>query len=95
MEEYEWLKDTPYSTRNQNSVITFFDTVEEAVADFIGYEGYRLDIEINGAMIHIRRDELPLISEAKPGSLAYDNPSSMVSYEATVIVQRMEYGKQS
>ena len=69
-------------------MITFFDTVEEAIADFIGYEGYRLDIEIDGAIVHIRRDELPLISEAKPGSLAYDNPSKMISYEATVIVQR-------
>jgi len=38
-EEY-LMKDTPYSTRNQNSVITYFDTVEEAIADFIGYEGY-------------------------------------------------------
>lgn len=89
MEEHEeCMKDTPFSTRNQNSVITFFDTVEEAIADFIGYEGYRLDIEIDGAIVHIRRDELPLISEAKPGSLAYDNPSKMISYEATVIVQR-------
>jgi hypothetical protein len=84
------MKDTPYATRNQNGVVTFFDTVEEAIADFIGYEGYRLDIEINSAVIYIHRDELPVISKAKPGSLAYDNPSASVSYEAKVVVSRKQ-----
>jgi hypothetical protein len=86
-EEY-LMKDTPYATRNQNGVVTFFDTVEEAIADFIGYEGYRLDIEVNGIVVFIYRDELPLMSKAQPGSLAYDNPSKRVSYEAKVVVER-------
>ena len=89
MEDY-CMKDTPYATRNQNGVVTFFDSVEEAITDFIGYEGYRLDIEINGAVIYIHRDELPVISKAKPGSLAYDNPSASVSYEAKIIVARKQ-----
>jgi hypothetical protein len=86
-EEY-LMKDTPYATRNQNGVVTFFDTVEEAMADFIGYEGYRLDIEVNGATVYIYRDELPVMSKAEPGSLAYDNPSKRVRYEAIVVVER-------
>jgi hypothetical protein len=92
MEEYEMseycMKDTPYSTRNQNGVITFFDTADEAIADFIGYEGYRLSIKIEGATIHIHRDELPVIPNAQPGSLAYANPSARNSYEAKVIVEK-------
>ena len=89
MEEYEeCMKDTPYSTRNQNSVITYFDTIEEAIADFIGYEGYRLDIEIDDVIVHIHRDELPIIPKAEPGSISYNNPSARNIYEANVTVAR-------
>ena len=87
MEEY-FMEDTPYSTRDQNGVITFFNTVEEAIANFAGYEGYRLSIKVNDMTIYIHRDELPVISNAKPGSLAYSNPSSRIEYEAKVIVEK-------
>jgi hypothetical protein len=87
MEEY-LLEDTPYSTRNQNGVITFFNTAEEAFSDFIKYDGYRVSIEVEGAVIYIHRDELPLIPTAKPGSLAYANPSARNIYEAKVIIEK-------
>jgi hypothetical protein len=86
-EEY-LMKDTPYSTRNQNGITTFFDTAEEAIKDFIGYEGYRLSIKLDSSIIYIHRDELPTIPKAEPGSLAYDNPSARNTYEAKVIVER-------
>ena len=82
------MEDTPYSTRKQNGVITFFDTAEEAIKDFIGYEGYRLSIKLDSSTICIHRDELPNIPKAEPGSLAYDNPSARNTYEAKVIVER-------
>lgn len=82
------MQDTPYSTRNQNGVVTFFNTAEEAFADFMGYDGYRLDIEINGANIHIYRDELPVAKNSQPGSLAYMNPSKYVEYESKIVVNR-------
>ena len=91
MENEEYLmKDTPYSTRNQNGVITFFDTADEAIADFIGYEGYRLSIKIEGATIYIHRDELPNVPKAQPGSLAYDNPSARNTYDAYVVVEKRD-----
>ena len=82
------MEDTPYSTRDQNGVITFFDTADKAIANFISYEGYRLSIKIEAATIHMYRDELPVISNAKQGSLAYSNPSARIEYEAKIIVEK-------
>ena len=84
------MEDTPYSTRNQNGVVTFFDTFEEALIDFLGYNGYRLDIEIDGANVHFYRDELPVAKNSQPGSLAYMNPSKYVEYESKVVVDRKQ-----
>jgi hypothetical protein len=88
MDEEYFMKDTPYATRNQNGVVTFFDTVEEAVADFIGYNGYRLDIEIDGAYVYFYRDELPIVKDLKPGSLIHMNPSKYIDYESKIVVNR-------
>ena len=86
-EEY-LMKDTPYSTRNQNGVITLFDSFEEALTDFLGYEGYRLSVTTNTNEVHIYRDELPEMNNAQPGSLAYDNPSGRVTYMSQIVLQR-------
>ena len=88
MDEEYFMKDTPYSTRNQNGVITFFNSFEEALNDFLGYEGYRLSINNDNNEIHFYRDELPEIVNAQPGSLAYDNPSNRISYMSKIILQR-------
>lgn len=87
MEEY-MMEDTAYSTRNQNGVITYFDKLEDAMNDFMGYDGYRISIKLDSSTIYIHRDELPVIPKAKPGSLAYDNPSARNEYEAKLIVER-------
>lgn len=85
-EEY-LMEDTPYSTRNQNGLTTFFNTVEEAITDFIGYEGYRLSIKIKGSDVHFYRDELPVIPEEIPGSLSWFNPSARNEYQSKIIVE--------
>ena len=86
--EEDYMDDGPYSTRNQNGVITYFDKLEDAMNDFMGYDGYRISIKLDSSTIYIHRDELPMIPKAKPGSLAYDNPSARNTYEAKVIVER-------
>ena len=87
MEEL-FMQDTDYSVRDQNGMITFFDTADQAVANFIGYEGYRLSIKVEGATVYFYRDELPIIPNCKPGSLADANPSARNEYEAKIIVTR-------
>ena len=86
--EEDYMDYGPYSTRNQNGVITYFDKLEDAMNDFMGYDGYRISIKLDSSTIYIHRDELPMIPKAKPGSLAYDNPSARNTYEAKVIVER-------
>lgn len=84
-----WLmKSTNYYTRDQNGIVTFFDTIEEAIANFISYEGYRLSIETDEAITTIRREELPMIPEYEKGSLTDMDISRRKQYESIVEVVR-------
>lgn len=87
-EWFSFVKETPYSTRNQDGQIKYFDSIEEALSDFIGDTGYRLSIEIPGNNVHIYRDELPEIEDHKPGSLGYEIQHKQITYVAAVRVNR-------
>ena len=83
-----FLEETSYSTRDQNGVITYYKTIEEAVEAFAGYDGYRLSIDVGTFTILIHRDELPEIPNALPGSISFDDPSALKKYQATVHIYR-------
>lgn len=88
MENDEIENQGNYSTRSQYGVVKYFKTFEEALSDFLDYEGYRLDIKIDGAYIFFHRDELPLNVKAEPGSLAYEDPTRNIKYEAKLTVMK-------
>lgn len=79
-----FIEETPYCTRDQNGVIVYHKTIEDAVANFMSYDGYRLSIETDNFSLFIHRDELPIIPNAKPGSIAFDGPIGIISYDAKV-----------
>lgn len=81
-------EETNYSTRNQFGLVSYFKTIEEALIDFLEYEGYRLSICFEDKSVHFYRDELPELGKAKPGSMAYENPTKMIEYAAKVMVQK-------
>lgn len=83
-----FLEETSYSTRNQNGVINYYKTIEQAVEAFAGYDGYRLSIDVGSFIIHIHRDELPEIPEAIPGSIGFDDPSAINKYQGTISIYR-------
>jgi hypothetical protein len=81
-------EETNYSTRNQFGLVSYFKTIEEALVDFLEYEGYRLSIVFGDKSVHFYRDELPELGKAKPGSMAYENPTRTIEYTAKVMVQK-------
>ena len=81
-------EETNYSTRNQFGLVSYFKTIEEALIDFLEYEGYRLSICFEDKLVHFYRDELPELGKAKPGSMAYENPTRTIEYTAKVMVQK-------
>ena len=88
--EFMFQEETNYSTRNQFGVISYFKTIEEALINFLEYEGYRLSITLKDKSVHFYRDELPELNKAKPGSMAYENPTNIIEYTAKVMVQKWE-----
>lgn len=87
-DEFMYQKESNYSTRNHFGLIKFFETIEEAISDFLEYEGYRLSITIMNKTVHFYRDELPELNKAKPGSIGYANPTAMIEYTAKIMVQK-------
>ncbi len=85
-DEMMFQEETNYSTRNQDGEIKYFQTIEEALEDFASYLGYRLSVIINGMSIHIHREELPDLPNAKPGSLAWENPTFVKRYQALLTI---------
>jgi hypothetical protein len=85
--EYEFNSPTNYYTRNQDGQIFYFQTFEQALADFLSYNGYRISVETEFGSFHLHRDELPIIPNAEPGSLAYHNPELSKRYQALVLFQ--------
>lgn len=82
------IEETNYSTRNQFGVISYFETIEEALIDFLEYEGYRLSIIFGDKSVHLYRDELPTLNKAKPESIGYADPTRMIEYIAKIMVQK-------
>lgn len=87
-DEMMFQEETNYSTRDQNGQIVYFDTIEEAIKNFVSYDGYRLSIKIENSYIYIYRDELPVIPKEIPGEMSWFNPSARNEYEAKIIVER-------
>ncbi len=87
-DEFMLQEETNYSTRNQFGLVSYFKTIEEALIDFLEYEGYRLSIAFEDKLVHFYRDELPELGKAKPGSMSYANPTKMIEYTAKVMVQK-------
>jgi hypothetical protein len=86
--EFMFQEETNYSTRNQFGLVSYFKTIEEALIDFLEYEGYRLSIVFKDKSVHFYRDELPELNKSKPGSMAYENPTRTIEYTAKVMVQK-------
>lgn len=81
-------EDYKYHTRNRIGVINWYDNIDDALTDFLSYDGYRLGIESNGDTVYFFRDELPNLPNFKPGSLGYENPSKDIEYNSKVLLQR-------
>jgi hypothetical protein len=73
-----------YYTRNQDGAVFYFETFEQALEDFLSYNGYRLSVETEFGSFHLHRDELPITPNNDPNSLGYYNPEFSKRYEALV-----------
>lgn len=87
-DEFDFLEETSYSTRNQTGVIKYFNTFEEALQDFLDYEGYRLDVTLDNCYFFLYRDELPELPEAEEGSLRFEDPTSTISYVSKIMIRK-------
>lgn len=67
-------------TRNVYGQVTEYDSLEEAIKDFVAYEGYRLSFTTDDLSIHIHRDELPLAPMNEDIEPLYRTYEAKVSY---------------
>lgn len=75
-----------YHTRNQNGIVKYYDNIDEAMKDFLSYEGYRLGIDMGDNVIYIFREELPEMPKGEPGSLSYSDPTRRIVYNSKITV---------
>jgi hypothetical protein len=76
-----------YGTRSQDGIVTEYDSLEDAMKAFAGYDGYRLTLHLDDIEINIHRDELPLIDKI---SMAYvdSKTTNYNSYNSKVTISR-------
>jgi hypothetical protein len=68
------------SCRNTDGVVYYFDSLEDALNNFISYDGYRLSLVSRDISFHVYREELPSI----PKNFDFDRQSKQ--YDSKVIV---------
>lgn len=67
-------------TRNVHGIISEYEDLEEALKDFVSYEGYRLSFTTDELSIHFHRDELPLIPMNEEMESTYRTYEAKISY---------------
>lgn len=67
-------------TRNVYGQITEHYSLEEALKEFVAYEGYRLSFSTDELSLHIHRDELPLMPMNEQMEATYRTYEAKVSY---------------
>ena len=69
-----------FYTRNVYGQVAEHNSIEEAIKNFVAYEGYRLSIATDELDLHIHRDELPLIPMSEQIQATYKTYEAKVSY---------------
>lgn len=54
--------------RDVNGQTIDFDDLEEALRNFMSYEGYRISFQVNDFAVHVHREPLPKLYPEKPNS---------------------------
>jgi len=77
---------TEFYTRNQYGQIEEHDSIEQAVKEFLSYDGYRLDIAIEDTILFISRDELPNIEKS---FVAESSTNYRLKYDARIDIHKV------
>lgn len=72
-------KDVEISCRNTDGIVYEFESLYDAINNFLSYEGYRVSMVSKDFSFHLYRDELPMITKG------FDLGSDSKKYEARVV----------